>query len=335
MAFTHSTLPDDQVREEPSILFGPGSWSQELYGDPEVQGGKIALIALKQMRAQKPPNGLDPMRSTFLKQVAYNQRVIEAEVEVAGINCDVAGFLSGMSVDPDDQLAICVNGSEEMKRDEEAIGGQLWMQGGRQMAASNKVIDGMVNSREPAILTAAAEAVTWRHALEPEEGPRKGQRVVIYPKELPQLEQVLNTGDPNIDSADGHPIAYSAILRAAQSFERPPIFLKEDSEQITDNPELVDKVPEWMNLVSQVATGNRRRVLEDGPDKMNSDDEEKEDVKPDEELSIYAPGMDSKKGPVMLSASQVAAQKSPRGTPIFAQYRNLQAARYSVSQSTL
>jgi hypothetical protein len=33
------------------------------------------------------------MRSTFLKQVAYNQRAIEAEDEIAGINCDVADFL--------------------------------------------------------------------------------------------------------------------------------------------------------------------------------------------------------------------------------------------------
>jgi hypothetical protein len=44
MAFTHPTRPDDQVREEPTILFGPGSLLQEWYDDPEVQGGKIALI---------------------------------------------------------------------------------------------------------------------------------------------------------------------------------------------------------------------------------------------------------------------------------------------------
>jgi hypothetical protein len=34
---------------------------QERYPDPEVQGGKIALIAVKQMRAQKTPNDLDRM----------------------------------------------------------------------------------------------------------------------------------------------------------------------------------------------------------------------------------------------------------------------------------
>jgi NACalpha-BTF3-like transcription factor len=124
------------------------------------------------------------------------------------------------------------------------------------------------------------------------------------------LEQVLSAGDPNIDRADGHPIAYTAILQAFQSFEKPPIFVKEDSEQVIENPEIAEKVPEWMNLASQVATGNRGRVLEDGPDKMNSDDEEKEHVKPDEEPNMYVDGMDPTKGPVMLSSSQAAAQRA-------------------------
>jgi hypothetical protein len=269
MAF--SLPPIDQVREELSILFGPGSFLQERYDDPEVQGGKIALIAFKQTRAQKPPNCLDRMQSTFLKQVAYNQRVIEAEDEIAGINCDIPHFLGDMAFVPEEQVIICVNGSEEMKRNEEVIAGQLWMQSGRQMTASNRPFDGMANSRESAILTAAAEAVSWRHAQELD-GPRKGQRVVIYPKDLPQLEAALNTRDPNIDSVDGHEVAYNVILQARQSFENPPIFLKEDSEQIVNDPVYAEKVPEWMAITKQVATGNRRRVLENGPDKEKSDD---------------------------------------------------------------
>jgi hypothetical protein len=64
-----------------------------------------------------------------------------------------------------------------MKRNETVIGGQLLMQGDRQMTASNVVIEGMANTREAAILSAAVEAVTWKHCLEPDEGPRKGQRV--------------------------------------------------------------------------------------------------------------------------------------------------------------
>jgi hypothetical protein len=59
MAF--SIPPIHEIREEPTILFGPEAYLQERYDDPEVQGGKIALIAAKQIRVQKPPNGLDRM----------------------------------------------------------------------------------------------------------------------------------------------------------------------------------------------------------------------------------------------------------------------------------
>jgi hypothetical protein len=310
MAFTHPPLPDDQIKgEDPAILFGPGCVLQERYIDQEVQGGKIALIAFKQMRAQKPPNGLDRMQSVFLKQVAYNQRVIQAEEGIAGTNTEVADFLTDLSLDPAKQLVICVNGSAQMKRNEEAIGGQLWMQEGRQMTASNKVIEGLENTREPVVLSEVREAVTWRHVTELD-GPRKGQRVVIYPKDLPQPEAVLNAGDPKIDSEDGHPIAYAAILEEKQKFENLPVFLKEDSEEIVTSPIWSELVPIWMATAEQVATENRKRVLEDGPDKQNSDDEEIEDMKPDEEPNMYTSEMDPQKGPVMLPRAQVAAQKA-------------------------
>jgi hypothetical protein len=120
MAFTFPTLPDGQLREIPTIIFGRGHTLQERYDDPEVQGGRIALIAFKHIRVQKPPNYLDRMQSRYLKQIAYNDRVIEAEKEVASITCDVPEFLSGMTLDPNDQVVICVNGSEEMKRGEAA-----------------------------------------------------------------------------------------------------------------------------------------------------------------------------------------------------------------------
>jgi hypothetical protein len=106
------------------------------------------------------------------------------------------------------------------------------------------------------------------------------------------------------------PIAYAAILQEVQSFENRPILLKEDCELIVTDPIWSEKVQEWMAITSQVATGNRRRVLEDGPDKMSSEDEEIEDMKPDEEPNAYAPGMDPSKGPVMLSPAQVAAQEA-------------------------
>jgi hypothetical protein len=71
MAFTFPLL--EEVHDEPYTLFGPEAQLQEPYVDEEVQGGKIALIAFKQMRAKKPPNYLDRMQSTSSKQVAYNQ----------------------------------------------------------------------------------------------------------------------------------------------------------------------------------------------------------------------------------------------------------------------
>jgi hypothetical protein len=307
--FSQPPMPDDQIREIPTILFGPRVYLQERYDDEEVQGGKIALIPFEHFRVQKPPNGLDRMHSTFLKQVAYNQRVMEAEDQIAGINCDVPHFLSDMTLDPEQRVIICVNSSEEMKRDEEDIGGQLWIQGDRQMTASNKVFEGMANTRESAVITAAAEAVSWRHALELD-GPRKGQRVIIFPKDVPHLDAFLSSRDPNISEDDGHPIAFSTILQHSQTFENPPQFWREDSEPITSDEFLSEKVPEWMATTKQVATGNRRRVLENGPDKVKSDDEEDPDMKPDELTGMYTSEMDPEKGPIKLTQAQVAAQKA-------------------------
>jgi hypothetical protein len=45
MAFSFPPIPDDQVKELPLSMFGPGSELQERYADPEVQGGRIALSA--------------------------------------------------------------------------------------------------------------------------------------------------------------------------------------------------------------------------------------------------------------------------------------------------
>jgi hypothetical protein len=309
MAFSFPPLPDDQVREEARIIFGPNHSLQERYDDPEVQGGKIALIAFKHLRVQKTPNCLDHMHSRYLKQVAYNDRVIEAEKEIASINADVPDFLSGMTLGPSEEVIICVNGSEEMKREEEAFVGQFWQQSDRQMTAYNTPYQGMANSRESAILTEVAEAVTWKHALEGD-GPRHGKRVVIYPKELTQLDQVLSTGDPNIDSEDGHPIDYASILQAAQSYEEKPLFLREDHEQITSDPVKSMEVSKWMNTAAKVATGSRQRVLENGPDVMCSDDEDAiKEEHGDELTGVHAPGcvsLDQAK----LTAEQAAAQRA-------------------------
>jgi hypothetical protein len=297
----------EEVHEEPSILFGPGSYLQERYADEEVQGGKIALIAFRQMRAQKPSNGLDRMQSTFSKQVAYDERVLEAESEIAGINYDVPHFLEDMSID--EPVLVCINSSEEMKRDEEAIAGQLWVQGDRQMTASNKAPEGMADTRDSALLYAAAEAVTWNHASQPDIG-RKGQRVIIFPKDLPQLDEFLVTCDPNADSEGGHPIAYEAILPEPQKFESTPHFVRDDSSVVTEDPLRAANVPEWLAKSKQVATGNRRRVLEDGLDVMSSSDEDDPNMKPDKEKGMYTTEMDPKAGPRVLSQSEATRQRA-------------------------
>jgi hypothetical protein len=178
------------------------------------------------------------------------------------------------------------------------------------MTASNAVLDGMPNTKEAAILSAVAEAVTWKNEALEVDGPRKGQRVVIYPKELTQLNAVLTAGDPSIDSENGHPIAYERVLVESQKYEHPPLFLREDSEQIVSDPVMAASVPKWFCMSERVATGNRRRVLEDGNDTWHSDDEAKEDVVPDEEPVMYTPGMDPKKGPVVISQREAARQRA-------------------------
>jgi hypothetical protein len=162
-------MDDTMARDSPQILFQ--GCLQERYDDPEVQGGKIALIATNNQYMQKPPNSLHRMTTTNLKQVAYNQRVLKAEEEIAGINCDIADFLTEMSLDAAEPVIICVNAGASVKRHEAAIRGQYWRQGDREMTAPNHVMEGLSNTRESATLSATFEAVGWRHAPEPQDGP--------------------------------------------------------------------------------------------------------------------------------------------------------------------
>jgi hypothetical protein len=215
-----------------------------------------------------------------------------------------------MSLDPVDQIVICVNGSEPMKRGEEAVGGQLWMRGNRKMTVSNTVLDGLEYTKESAILAAAAEAVTWRNAAMELEERRRGQRVVIYPKELTGLHEALTSGNPNIGEEDGHPIAYAQIIQESQKFENPPLFLGSDCDQIVSDPVWAAKVPEWLCTAERVATGRRKRVLQNGPDTWNSDDEAVADVEPDKELNRYTEEMDPKLGPKVLSQAEAARQRA-------------------------
>jgi hypothetical protein len=139
--------------------------------------------------------------------------------------------------------------------------------------------------------------------------------VVIYPKEISQLETVLSTGDPNVDAEDGHPTANAHLLRASQSYEHTPIFLREDSEQITQDQVMAEKVPIWMNTAAQVAPGNRKMALEDGPDVMNSDEDDATKEEHGEvPTGMYTSEMDPNQGPMKLTSAQVAAQKAAAQT---------------------
>jgi hypothetical protein len=211
--------------------------------------------------AAKYPAGARPSKCII------TQRVFKAEEAIAGINCDVADFLPGMNPDPADPVIICVNTGKSMKRNEQAVGGQLWMQGDRLISATNVPLEGMTNGSTSAVLTAVVEAVEWRHATEfvSDGSKRPGERVVIYPPELDRLGTVLTSKSTNCDLSEGHKIACERILSASDSFEHPPKFFPSDHknfEGLADPP----KVAEWMNLSSQIATAGRRQVAEDGPD---------------------------------------------------------------------
>jgi hypothetical protein len=62
---SYPPLEDRFVSNSAKILFGPSAKLQERYPDPEVQGGKIALIASNNNEVQKPPNSLDRMHASL------------------------------------------------------------------------------------------------------------------------------------------------------------------------------------------------------------------------------------------------------------------------------
>jgi hypothetical protein len=88
-----------------------------------------------------------------------NQRVLKAGEEVDGINCDLADFLSGMTLDPSEPVCICVDAGESMKRHQQYFGGQYCTQGDRSMTATNVSLEGMKNDAASARLTEVAEVV--------------------------------------------------------------------------------------------------------------------------------------------------------------------------------
>jgi hypothetical protein len=126
------------------------------------------------------------------KQVPYNERVSAAEDEISKYNCDIADFLSGLNAI--ESITIALNAGDSMKRGEAILGGQYWQQEGRAMTAVNGILDGMPNTRTSAILSAAAEAVTWKHPIEKvsPEGKRVSPEMIFFPQDMPQIAEELD-----------------------------------------------------------------------------------------------------------------------------------------------
>jgi hypothetical protein len=99
-------------------------------------------------------------------------------------------------------------------------------------------------------------------------------------------------------------------LEHAQTFEVPPVFIKEDADSIVSHPEMSLKVPSWMCIAERIATGSRKRVTEDGPDTWHSDDESKTDIEADKEANMYTSEMDPTLGPQKLSPQQASLQRA-------------------------
>jgi hypothetical protein len=119
--------------------------------------------------------------------------------------------------------------------------------------------------------------------------------VVVYPKELTGLAQALTSRNVSVqDDLENHSELYSAIISESDQFENPPVFMREDCDQLTSHPVWALKIGEWMMTAARVATGSRPRVLEDEPDVMNSDDEDsKMEEHGDKLTGMYAQGCSS------------------------------------------
>jgi hypothetical protein len=148
-------------------------------------------------------------------------------------------------------------------------GSMLVSQSGREMTATNHVLDGMDDKPESIVLSAITEAVAWRHALENVSDPnflRRGQRVITHPKTLTKFATVMSTGNVNIDRIGGHEIAYERIFAEAA---RSTIIRSSYWNWIL--AVCAEKISIWMEDAKQVAVGGYKQVLEYGPDKCSSE----------------------------------------------------------------
>jgi hypothetical protein len=128
-------LPPEMEERAAKILFnGVDQGVRE--PNPEIPGGRIALIATNSNLVQEPQASLERIHAFLSKQIAFNRRILKTEDEISGINAEMRGFLQEMSLDPRILLYVCVNFGHTM-RGSQLIWGQLWAQKSRQFTATN------------------------------------------------------------------------------------------------------------------------------------------------------------------------------------------------------
>jgi hypothetical protein len=182
---SYPPIPNEQSEAHAEMLFSGVSHGVRA-PNPEIPGGHIAHIATNNNGVQTPPNSLDRMHACPQKQVAFNQRILKSEEEVAGISADLADF----------PLFACVNVGGRMLGTQPMCG-QLWTQKDRQVSATCFHMEGLGNSREEVALSKVVDLSSWRDSLETTQGPddlQLGQRVVVYPKFLEHIKNIFATG---------------------------------------------------------------------------------------------------------------------------------------------
>jgi hypothetical protein len=199
--------------------------------NPEIPGGHIARVATNNNRVQTPPSSLDRMHACRHQQVAFNRRILKNEEQISGISVGLGDFLQGMSMEV--HLVACVSVSVGGRmRGTQPLCGELWQQEGRQMTASCLSFDGLGKSREEVALSGVADVLPWRNALETRRDPnflRPGQRVVVCPKFLDELDAILSSGDIGFYQEQCIWPAYEGILKQSLTWpiDKRPVMLPE------------------------------------------------------------------------------------------------------------
>jgi hypothetical protein len=146
-----------------------------------------------------------------------------------------------------DTIIIAISAGQLMRRGEEITGGQYWQQGGRRMTASNHIIDGMPNTRTSAILSAAVEAVVWKHPNEKktEDGKRESPRMILYPDDIPPITEEVEAfiANPSKLEENKH-LAYAQIADSLGECVVPPAFCRSDSETVQGDSVFAAAAPE-------------------------------------------------------------------------------------------